>query len=238
MLTFFRRIRKGLLDSSQARKYLLYAMGEIALVVIGILIALQINNWNELNKEAEFELKVLKEIDVGLNREINQLKNGIRWNDQAIFSCNTILNHMKQGLPYNDSLDRHFSYSLQWWYPTLTNNAYESLKTHGLHLIKNDSIRDALGSIYEYKYPEVLSNRQDEYFFNTVSPLITDLFDSNEFRGNMKPYDYDRLRTSLEYAHILRTLISNRNWQNGTFKEWLRIRKNLSAMITVELNKK
>ncbi|MDH3650216.1 MAG: hypothetical protein OEQ53_11065 [Saprospiraceae bacterium] len=41
MITFFRRIRKALLDSGQARKYLLYAVGEIALVVIGILIALQ-----------------------------------------------------------------------------------------------------------------------------------------------------------------------------------------------------
>ena len=47
MLTFFRKIRKELLGSGQARKYLLYAIGEIALVVLGILIALQINNWNE-----------------------------------------------------------------------------------------------------------------------------------------------------------------------------------------------
>ena len=47
MLTFFRRIRKGLLGQGATSKYLLYAVGEIALVVIGILIALQINNWNE-----------------------------------------------------------------------------------------------------------------------------------------------------------------------------------------------
>ena len=51
MLSFFRRIRKSLVDSASAKKYLLYAFGEIALVVIGILIALQINNWNESQKE-------------------------------------------------------------------------------------------------------------------------------------------------------------------------------------------
>jgi len=50
MLTFFRRIRKGLLGSGATSKYLVYAVGEIALVVIGILIALQINNWNEGRK--------------------------------------------------------------------------------------------------------------------------------------------------------------------------------------------
>lgn len=50
MLTFFRRIRKGLLDGGRTSKYMLYAFGEIALVVIGLLIALQISNWNEVRK--------------------------------------------------------------------------------------------------------------------------------------------------------------------------------------------
>jgi len=51
MLTFFRRIRIGLLGSGTTSRYLLYAIGEIALVVIGILIDLQINNWNEWRKD-------------------------------------------------------------------------------------------------------------------------------------------------------------------------------------------
>jgi hypothetical protein len=51
MLKFFRRIRKGLLESGKIRNYTLYAIGEIALVVVGILIALQISNWNEQQKE-------------------------------------------------------------------------------------------------------------------------------------------------------------------------------------------
>mgnify|MGYP001591841413 CR=1 FL=1 len=50
MIKFFRRIRQGLLSENKFSKYLLYAIGEIILVVIGILIALQINNWNEKRK--------------------------------------------------------------------------------------------------------------------------------------------------------------------------------------------
>ena len=57
MLTFFRRIRKGLLEAGATTKYLIYALGEIALVVIGILIALQINNWNEDEKARIREVK-------------------------------------------------------------------------------------------------------------------------------------------------------------------------------------
>ena len=59
MLTFLRKIRKSLLDTGATRKYLVYAVGEIALVVIGILIALQINNWNEWRKERTLELNYL-----------------------------------------------------------------------------------------------------------------------------------------------------------------------------------
>jgi len=50
MLRFFRTIRKKLIEEDNVRKYLLYAIGEILLVVIGILIALQVNNWNEERK--------------------------------------------------------------------------------------------------------------------------------------------------------------------------------------------
>ena len=51
MISFFRKIRKKLADDNKPVKYLRYAIGEIVLVVVGILIALQVNNWNEVRKE-------------------------------------------------------------------------------------------------------------------------------------------------------------------------------------------
>ncbi|GAB5550963.1 MAG: hypothetical protein Sapg2KO_05540 [Saprospiraceae bacterium] len=59
MLKFFRKIRQRLLNQGKLRRYLVYAIGEIFLVVIGILIALQINNWNELKKLHQTELETL-----------------------------------------------------------------------------------------------------------------------------------------------------------------------------------
>jgi len=67
MHTFLRKIRKSLIESGGARKYMLYAIGEIALVVIGILIALQINNWNEWRKEGIKENKLLYDLVETLN---------------------------------------------------------------------------------------------------------------------------------------------------------------------------
>ena len=62
MLTLLRKIRKKLLAESQLRKYLLYAFGEVLLIVIGILIALQISNWNNESKDRKFEINLLKEL--------------------------------------------------------------------------------------------------------------------------------------------------------------------------------
>lgn len=58
MIKFFRKIRQKLLDENRFSKYLIYAIGEIVLVVIGILIALQINNWNE-NEKIKTEERIL-----------------------------------------------------------------------------------------------------------------------------------------------------------------------------------
>ena len=55
MIKFFRHIRKKLLSENKFSKYLLYAIGEIILVVIGILIALQINYWNDERKNRAYE---------------------------------------------------------------------------------------------------------------------------------------------------------------------------------------
>jgi hypothetical protein len=78
MLTFFRKIRRSLIEWGYIRKYLLYAIGEIILVVIGILIALQINNWNEGNKDRQVEKQILENIVTDLKEDTVHLTQRIR----------------------------------------------------------------------------------------------------------------------------------------------------------------
>lgn len=73
MINFFRKIRYQLMESNNSkRKYLKYAIGEIVLVVIGILIALQINNWNELRKTKNSVVAILKEVQHDLIIDIQK----------------------------------------------------------------------------------------------------------------------------------------------------------------------
>ena len=74
MIKFFRRIRQRLLTENKFSKYLLYAIGEIVLVVIGILIALTINNWNEIRKEKELETQILIQLQKDISDNIESLE--------------------------------------------------------------------------------------------------------------------------------------------------------------------
>ena len=77
MLTLLRRIRRSLVDSGSLRKYILYAIGEIALVVIGILIALQINTWNEQRQSILEGQRYIRQIHTDLLREKKFIKENV-----------------------------------------------------------------------------------------------------------------------------------------------------------------
>ena len=77
MIKFFRKIRQNLLMDNKTSKYIKYAIGEILLVVIGILIALSINNWNENKKLTNKEVKILKEIKSELEGSLRDLTSDI-----------------------------------------------------------------------------------------------------------------------------------------------------------------
>lgn len=80
MLTYLRKIRKSFIDSGSVRKYLVYAIGEIGLVVIGILIALQFNTWNENQKIRNIEQDYLLALKEEFEYNKNELKRVIDLN--------------------------------------------------------------------------------------------------------------------------------------------------------------
>ena len=236
MIPFFRKIRKTLADDNKPLKYMRYAIGEIVLVVIGILIALSINNWNEAKKTKQFEFKILKDINTSMEGNFFQLEMCIKSNQKSIKSAEIILKFLDKNLAYHDSLNVHFSKSLEWCTPSFQNSGYESLKSYGLNLITNDSIRKEL-VIYEAGWMETLAQRQEDYFFNTASPILTELFEKVAMRTEMKPYDYEQLRKSKKYISVLKTSKAYREDQIYWHLEWEKGLKNIYELINKELEK-
>ena len=91
MLKFYRRIPQKLLSENHFSKYLLYALGEIVLVVIGILIALQINKRNEYEKNKAFEKEILEQLSAHLIKDKLTLKDVSSNFDAAVNSTQKIL---------------------------------------------------------------------------------------------------------------------------------------------------
>ena len=131
-------------------KYFKYAIGEIVLVVIGILIALSINNWNEKNKLVAKEVKILKEIKSELQSSLRDLDSDIRSHQRNLKSSKIISKILLFKKEYNDSLGIHFLLLIDDETLTAKMSAFESLKSLGLEIISNDTIRQKITTAYLY----------------------------------------------------------------------------------------
>jgi len=109
MIKFFRKIRRALIESGSMRKYLLYAIGEILLVMIGILLALQVNNWNEWRKDRITEKEILIDLKLNLESNLTFLRERISYFNRGLNSTRIIKNVTDNHLAYNDTLGIHFS---------------------------------------------------------------------------------------------------------------------------------
>lgn len=96
MIKFFRRIRYDLMEKNKTGKYLKYAIGEIILVVVGILIALQVNNWNQLNNEKILEKEYLSSLLQDLDFDINSYRTTIRSDSSKVENARLLLQKFKQ----------------------------------------------------------------------------------------------------------------------------------------------
>ena len=238
MIKFFRNLRQNLLLEGKTGKYLKYAIGEIILVVIGILIALQINNWNEEKKANRFQQKILVELHSSVLNNIHELNEAIRMNEEAKESCDIILNHLANNIAYQDSLDIAFSKSLFWYKYVPDDSSYESTKTYGLHIITNDSIRKLLAQVNESKvdWLQTREKRNHAFFYTTIQPVLIELFDSTIEYHKLTHTHYSRLRENKKYVHILNSLIINRMQDVIWYKELLVEMNHLEKLLQSEIN--
>ncbi|QRM89273.1 MULTISPECIES: DUF6090 family protein [unclassified Lacinutrix] len=92
MIKFFRKIRYDLMEKNKTGKYFKYAIGEIILVVIGILIALSINNWNEHRKQQKIEQEYLLSLQSEFNNNLDKINSSIKENETIRNGINGLLN--------------------------------------------------------------------------------------------------------------------------------------------------
>ena len=205
MIKFFRKIRQRLLTENKFSKYLLYTIGEILLVVIGILIALQINTWNEDRKNSVREMKLLTELKTNLQINVQNLENDIESQVKSATTIDYLIEHLVNSRPYQDSLE-YFFYEADYAPDVvLSSSAFETLKSTGLELIKTDSLRSAIINLFEIDYPTLMQETkrlEDQVWSVTIVPLY-----QKHFRvENVTQYvvnDYKALLADKEFTNML-----------------------------------
>ncbi|MCO4821832.1 MAG: hypothetical protein KC469_07175 [Flavobacteriaceae bacterium] len=164
MIPFFRRLRKRFADDNKPMKYTRYAIGEIVLVVIGILIALQINNWNENKKVKAFELKMLKELSIAIQKDIEYTENHIlgyrtKVGEKSVLYFKGLIKNNEVDM---DSLRYYFDWTSYGVSFQINEGPYQALKSIGLDKIANDSLRNSIQLFYDF----ILPRRRQLVIFN------------------------------------------------------------------------
>lgn len=139
MIKFFRKIRQRLLSESKFSKYMLYAIGEVVLVIIGILFALQINNWNSnkvaYNQELELYAKLLDDLNDNFKSTIYKKSEQMRYQNVHY----QVYNESIGRAAYDPNTNYNFLHWIQPYGAGISEKHTESLSN-----IRNDSIRDWL----------------------------------------------------------------------------------------------
>lgn len=201
MIKFFRNIRKTLIEESKTSKYIKYAIGEIILVVIGILIALQINNWNSFQNDRELEKQYLENFLIEMRIDSSFL-NG--YSNKTLPNKIKSLQLAREYAKYPIELTDTLTFLNQIGYGGILSrtNLFENRSTYNdmistgnLRLIRDETSRNKILFYYTYVLNTVsyLDNLRTEYatFVNSKMPY--------DPKGNFKPDTKDFKRALMDF---------------------------------------
>ncbi|MFC3880480.1 DUF6090 family protein [Algoriphagus namhaensis] len=239
MIKFFRKIRQNLLLENKTGKYFKYAIGEIVLVVIGILIALQINNWNENRKDRIIEKEILTELIATTKSNHESLLKGLKSWESTTKSLNLIIQIIDQRLPYADSLAGYFKEAHRKRGNNLNGlnfSGYKSLENRGYHLIRNPELRKEIINLFEQRLSRLsaTNNQVDIDNGSFYYEYIAKNFRLDD-KGHI-PHSYQSLLDDPFYYSILKGLESSMDRKKNRVRDFLFINKQVLELLETELS--
>ena len=237
------------MEKGKTSKYLKYAIGEIILVVIGILIALQINNWNENRKSERQETKLLQQIKSDIetnNTDLETLITTLETNEAAMDSVFHYFN--KKTYKLRGSIFLSLIHRKSFF--NNVNSGYKLIGSGLGSIVSNDSLLNEIVQVYEVDFDNVLKfqSQMHQHIDNQLFPLTNTLFEvSNSYKLNFKdadeeqtnfykPIDFETLQNNHQYKNTLLQLKQNyKNRLSHSKKVKVKTDK-LLKKLTIEIN--
>jgi len=221
MIKFFRNIRQNLLNEGKTAKYLKYAIGEIVLVVIGILIALQINNWNEERKDRRLEKEYIARLKGEMLKNLESSTDQILYSSFQIGNVDKLLRALSGDTVYSNPEPLAVAIEHVGWLNSVpyVNDVWNELINNGnIRLLKNDSLRDNLTTFHSQMI--VVLNNHEEWYSNNLGyrRLAGDILDPQireQIALNLEPIKYEGHLTNLPTQQYLVNKLESLEGLNG-----------------------
>ena len=151
-----------------------YLISEILLIVIAINVGLWFNDLNDQRKARNLESKILHEFVVSLNSDKEDILSNIKTHRQGIESCGRLLKNKTDNI---DTLKSDLGRSYSWTFLIADLSSYESLKSIGFQLIKNDEIRHGITKLYNVDYKNITeAEKNHKRICNLFDEKISDIY--------------------------------------------------------------
>ncbi len=136
---------------------------EFLSIFIGVFAAFALDNWNDNRKDHITEISILQEINNGLKQDLADIEINIKGHEQGIQAVNHFRAIVLNKQINNDTLWFHYFNLFRDFVSVQNNSGYETLKSKGLEIIENDSLRPKIISLYEGDYNTIRKLEEDVY---------------------------------------------------------------------------
>ena len=220
MISFFKKIRQKLLSQNRVTRYLAYALGEILLVVIGILIALQVNNYREAQQTKSRETAFLHGLRSDLLLNLDELQRSIDRYSRAGRSAEVMISYF-EGAPITntDSVNFH-TMEVLYWDPFIRNNSTlrEMISSGSLGILSDDSLKNELLRM-ELSYDKI-DGDQEHMRFDYQEYLYGPFFRTGDVGQAYKDYmailgGVEQAAKNTRNADVIKVLLNDPAYKNG-----------------------
>ena len=218
------------MEKNKTVKYLKYAIGEIVLVVIGILIALSINNWNEQSKQNSSIQQALLEVHNNLVNDSLQMTRVFERMNTELKTQQEIIDVIEKGELLDSTFNDSFGYCMALNVIQVTQNGYKKLQTFGLENIKNKDLENLLINYYDILNKDLEHEVNDDNIdlMNVWLPYVRKNFKDFDYRNYAIPKNYKQLSLDSEFLVMLKININNRE---GTLTDLTNMQVTLRNLI-------
>lgn len=182
-----------------------YALGELTLIVLGILLALAISDWSDQRIQRDQEKALLGEIRTTLEFDLAEFESRLAILQQSVPLIETLSRQLKTNTSYDASMDRLFGAAYGVHGVNLNSTAYENLKSVGLQSVSNIELRQGFMQIFDHYYEKISIEREVDMgvTLEVMRPYYLQHFSDLVFLQSATPIDYEQVAGDIYYQNII-----------------------------------